>query len=271
MLRFATKKPCSLKLVPSATTISQEWARILTTSAPTLRCYTSLQSCSHQLAASLQKRNSVNPILSRTGRRQFSEKPPPAGDKKTSGSSGENKSANEIVLTPGQKVVATTRLTMWAGVAALALTCGYYIGKELLPTKMSPNTIFDNAFAKIQADDRLKRRFGEKLKAYGRDHGGKREGRRNFIEHSEYTDKEDGSKRVRVRFNLEGQNGNAFVFAEVSKNMPSGEFVYLMVQDSRNGQVINLIDNRSALMAKRMAGGDSKGQDAFANLLGVRK
>lgn len=43
---------------------------------------------------------------------------------------------------------------------------------------------------------------------------------------SEYTDKDDGSKRVRVRFNLEGEHGNAFVFAEVSNNMSSGEFVY---------------------------------------------
>jgi len=44
-----------------------------------------------------------------------------------------------------------------------------------------------------------------------------------------------------------------------------------MVQDRRNGQVVNLIDNRSALMAKMMAGDDAKGQDAFANLMGVRK
>lgn len=39
-------------------------------------------------------------------------------------------------------------------------------------------------------------------------------------------DPEDGSKRTRVRFNIEGPHGNAFVFAEVSSEMPSGEFVY---------------------------------------------
>lgn len=117
----------------------------------------------------------------------------------------------------------------------------------------------------------MRRRFGETLKAYGRDHNGKREGRRNFIENSEYTDKDDGSKRVRVRFNLEGDHGKAFVFAEVSNAMSSGEFVYLMVQDRRNGQVVNLIDNRSALMAKRMAGDSAEGKNAFADLLGVRK
>jgi hypothetical protein len=40
----------------------------------------------------------------------------------------------ELVLTPGEKVVAATRLTMWAGIAALAAVCAYYIGSELFPT-----------------------------------------------------------------------------------------------------------------------------------------
>jgi hypothetical protein len=44
--------------------------------------------------------------------------------------------------------------------------------------------------------------------------------------HTEYTDEQDGSKRCRVRFNLEGQFGNAFVFAEQSSDMKAGEMVY---------------------------------------------
>jgi hypothetical protein len=40
----------------------------------------------------------------------------------------------EIVLTPGQKVVAGARLSLWAGMAGLAAICAYYIGKELIPT-----------------------------------------------------------------------------------------------------------------------------------------
>lgn len=176
--------------------------------------------------------------------------------------------SQEIVLTPGQKVVAGTRLTMWAGILVFASACAYYIGKELLPSKMSPNSVFDKAFSVVREHPEVQRRFGTKLKAYGRDHGSHREGRRNFIEHTEYTDKDDGSKRTRVRFNLEGQYGDAFVFAEVSGNMPSGEFVYVLVQDKANGRVINVIDNRSALTAARMAGGSKEGQEAFANLLG---
>lgn len=185
-----------------------------------------------------------------------------------SGGGGDEPMSQEIMLTPGEKVVAGTRLFVWAGAAAFASVCAYYIGKELLPTKMSPNTVFDGASARIQNHPEVKRRFGDVVKTYGRDHGGHREGRRNFIEHTDYTDPDDGTKRVRVRFNLEGPYGTAFVFAEVSKDMPSGEFVYILVQDKRNGQVVNVVDNRSALLAKRMAGGDQAGQDVFSTLLG---
>lgn len=114
----------------------------------------------------------------------------------------------------------------------------------------------------------IKQRFGDRIKTYGRDHGGKREGRRNFVEHTEYVDTETGSKRTRVRFNLEGPNGNAFVFAEVSDNMPSGEFVYLLVQDKRTGYVITIEDNRTKIAMEKMVGGDSKGKEALGNLLG---
>jgi hypothetical protein len=44
--------------------------------------------------------------------------------------------------------------------------------------------------------------------------------------HTEYNDEQDGTKRCRVRFNLEGPNGTAFVFAEQSSDMPAGELVY---------------------------------------------
>lgn len=176
--------------------------------------------------------------------------------------------SQEIVLTPGQKVVAGTRLSMWAGIAVLASCCAYYIGKELLPSKMSPNSVFDKSFSIIREYDEVKNRFGTPLKAYGRDHGGHREGRRNFIEHTQYKDQEDGSNRTRVRYNLEGKFGNAFVFAEASSDMPSGEFAYILVQDKRNGHVITVVDNRSAIAAARMAGGSKEGMDAFAKLLG---
>ena len=40
----------------------------------------------------------------------------------------------QIVLTPGETVVAVSRLGMWAGIAVFAAGCAYYIGRELIPT-----------------------------------------------------------------------------------------------------------------------------------------
>jgi len=190
-----------------------------------------------------------------------------SGQKETQSSSSDAAGdSSEMVLTPGEKVVVGSRLFFWGGALCLASVCAYTIGKELIPTKRSPNAIFDRASGVVRGHAEVRRRFGDPLKTYGRDHGGHREGRRNFIEHTDYTDPEDGTVRTRVRFNLEGPYGAAFVFAEVSKDLDG--FVYVMVQDKRNGAVITVEDNRSALLAKRMAGGSQEGQNVFSTLLG---
>ena len=173
----------------------------------------------------------------------------------------------EIVLTPGQKVAAASRLTMWLGIFGFAGICAYYIGRELIPTKMSPNTVFNGASSIIRENPQVKRQYGDKLKFYGRDHGSHREGRRNFIEHTEYTNQDDGSKRTRVRFNMESQFATAFCFAEVSSDMPSGEYVYILVQDKRSGRVLTVIDNRASLRAKQLAGGNAETASAMQQLL----
>jgi hypothetical protein len=49
-------------------------------------------------------------------------------------SSSSSSDSNEIVLTPGETVVAVSRLTMWAGIAVFATVCAYYIAVELIPT-----------------------------------------------------------------------------------------------------------------------------------------
>jgi len=76
----------------------------------------------------------------------------------------------ELVLTPGQKVAVASRLTMWAGMFGVACICAYYIGKELIPTKMSPNTVFNGASATIRSNSTVVRVYGDKLKFYGKDH-----------------------------------------------------------------------------------------------------
>ena len=58
-----------------------------------------------------------------------------AGSKKEAGAAdGDDADTKEIVLTPGEKVVAASRLGMWAGIFAFASVCAYYIAKELIPT-----------------------------------------------------------------------------------------------------------------------------------------
>eukprot|EP00529_Nitzschia_sp_RCC80_P029768 CAMPEP_0113487620 /NCGR_PEP_ID=MMETSP0014_2-20120614/25600_1 /TAXON_ID=2857 /ORGANISM="Nitzschia sp." /LENGTH=320 /DNA_ID=CAMNT_0000381317 /DNA_START=311 /DNA_END=1273 /DNA_ORIENTATION=- /assembly_acc=CAM_ASM_000159 len=188
--------------------------------------------------------------------------------KKSGGGDGDGEETKEIVLTPGEQVVAATRLTMWAGIFVFACACAYYIGKELIPTKMSPNTVFNNSSKVIRDDPNVVRQYGTSLKFYGKDHGGHREGRRNFIEHTQYTNEEDGSNRTRVRFNMEGQFASAFCFVEVSSAMSSGEFVYILVQDKQTGRVITVQDNRAALTAQRLAGGNKETSDAMKQLLG---
>ena len=97
---------------------------------------------------------------------------------------------------------------------ALGTVCFVFTVRELWPTAMSPNAVFDEAFNQVRKNDEVVAMFGEPLKAYGVDHGGKREGRRNFIQSRE-ADGEDGSKRLKVRFNLQGNYGGGIVFAEV--------------------------------------------------------
>jgi import inner membrane translocase subunit TIM21 len=203
-------------------------------------------------------------IRGSTNWRAFSSQAP-----KTEGEGGDGDGdTKEIVLTPGQKVVAASRLGMWAGIFGFACACAFYIGRELIPTKMSPNSAFNSASALIRENPQVRRQYGETLKFYGKDHGGHREGRRNFIEHTQYPSPDDGFNRTRVRFNLEGQFNTAFCFAEVSSDMPSGEFVYVLVQDKKSGKVVTVVDNRAALTAKRLAGGNAETASAMSQLLG---
>ena len=61
-----------------------------------------------------------------------SEAPKKDGAKQANSNPAEDE--NAIVLTPGEKVVAASRLTLWGGAAVFAAVCAYYIGRELIPT-----------------------------------------------------------------------------------------------------------------------------------------
>lgn len=129
-------------------------------------------------------------------------------------------------------------------VAVIAAGSLYFIVDELMPSRTSANHLFNEAFDAVKQNHDVLNRYGEPLKGYGRDGGGRREGRRNFVEHKNYVG-EDGSKRLRIRFNIEGPFGHAFVFAEVTSDMPKGQWMYLLVQDIQTGRVMTLEDNRA--------------------------
>jgi len=49
--------------------------------------------------------------------------------------------------------------------------------------------------------------------------------------------------------------------------MPSGEYVYILVQDKQTGRVITVVDNRGAMTAQRLAGGNQDTANAMQQLL----
>ncbi len=55
------------------------------------------------------------------------------------------------------------------------------------------------------------------------------------------------------------------MFAEISSNLPSDEWVYLMVQDTSTGHVISIVDNRTRLNAQ--AGASSEEEKAAIGLM----
>ena len=95
----------------------------------------------------------------------------------------------------------------------------------------------------VTQDPDVKRCLGPNIKGYGRDYQGQYEGRRNQIDSCIYED-EDGMKHCRIKFNVQGKWGKGVVYAEKSKEMGTGEFLYLVFQDGRTGVVIGIIDNR---------------------------
>ena len=103
--------------------------------------------------------------------------------------------------------------------------------------------MFSDATKIVLEDPDVNRYLGGNVKAYGKDFGGQRAGRRNWIENYIYED-EDGLQHCRIKFNVEGNRGKGEIFAEKSKEMGPGEFHYLVFVDGNTGAVVGIIDNR---------------------------
>lgn len=150
-------------------------------------------------------------------------------------------------VTMTQRAKAGGRLMMLLGALGVVGGCAYYIGKELMPSKLSPNGAFNAVFEKVRNHPELVKYLGSNIKGYGRDLGGSREGRRNFIDHDEFAD-DDGVPHIRIKFNVEGQSGvKGVVYAELAKNAPEGHFEYVIFERPNGQGVISLIENRREL------------------------
>jgi hypothetical protein len=150
------------------------------------------------------------------------------------------------VMTTGEKVKEGSKTGMILGIAGLVLVCGFYIARELMPTGMSPNTVFSRAFDVAKEHPDVTNRLGTPLTGHGHDHGGRREGRRNILDSDKYVD-EFGQDVVRIKFDLEGPRGKGIMYAAVASNTKRGKLQYLIFQEVSTGRSYVLIDNRKAM------------------------
>ncbi|KAG2980508.1 hypothetical protein PC118_g11130 [Phytophthora cactorum] len=172
------------------------------------------------------------------------------------------KAPDALVLTPYEKVTATATGGFWLGLIGLGAVGVYFVARELLPNRMSPNGLFSESLDFLSENTDVTSRLGLPIHGYGHDHGGHREGRRNRIEHVNLQSK-DGTPRLRIKYNIKGPSGHAYVFAEVNQNMKKNEYVYLIVQVTKTGELLKIIDNRQILAAET-----KEEQDALRQLLG---
>ncbi len=160
-----------------------------------------------------------------------------------------------------QPQTAAGKVRMWGrALFQLTLVSGlaffiYYIGKEMIPTKLSPNTMFGNSSDLLRTNAELQKMIGEDMKAYGRVGGSK------ALDSLSYTHT-DGSERTRIRYTVEGRRGKAMVWCEMSDNLEdTEEYVYLICQHLQTGRVLTLHDNRSRLDEMAAKGGSVKSKD----------
>ena len=139
---------------------------------------------------------------------------------------------------------------MWLFIGATAFVTFVAIVREIMPSRLSGTSVFNDAVKLTLDNPDVNRYLGGNLKCYGKDFGGKRAGRRNWIENYVYED-EDGLQYCRIKFNVEGNRGKGEMYAEKSKEMGTGEFNYLVFVDGNTGAVVGIIDNRQYLPVEK--------------------
>lgn len=143
--------------------------------------------------------------------------------------------------TYGQRVYSFIILSFQLGLASLAAYCLYVVYQELSPSRLAPQTLFNECYDSIKNKDEVTTIVGSNSRAFGRDTNN--EGRRRTIDSRQYKGV-DGSNRSRIRFTIQGSKGKLYVWCEVSDKMNSNEYVYIVCQDPRTARVVTIVDNR---------------------------
>lgn len=104
-------------------------------------------------------------------------------------------------------------LLFWGLLGTVAIACVGVVVVELNPIpRMNTSNLMAETMTHVYKNDEVRILIGEIKRAYGRETGN--DGRRNDIDNRTFTES-DGSKRFRVRYNVEGKKGHLVVYAEV--------------------------------------------------------
>lgn len=185
----------------------------------------------------LKRQGGIMSFSSKSG----GEKPPP--ESSIIQSTLEPEAPKWEVMSTGQKIKETSKTGLYLGIAGLVVTCGYLMIRELMPTKLSANSIYSQAIDACKEHPDVTMRLGKPLKAHGHDHGGRREGRRNFVDKDTFVDAR-GNDVVRIKFDLTGPRGKGTIYAARSSNLSSGQFLYLIFHCVNENRSYALVDNR---------------------------
>lgn len=249
------------RFTSSSSSSSRLWANVYDTNA---------RSCSSQLISS--RSFSSKP----EGEKVNVDKVSPPDSVKSSNSEEKSKAQSVVHVdfddqddyyeepkTAGQKVAFYTKLMLQLAMLGFGAVCVFYTARELFPGRLNPNSLFSETFEILRYNIEITNILGSDVKGYGRDSGGgSREGRRNHIDSFKYTS-EDGSNRIRIRYNLKGKRGNIRVWVEVSDKMAASEYVYIICQNMKTGRVYTIEDNRELLDLEWKQLVDSGGGQSF--------
>ena len=133
------------------------------------------------------------------------------------------------------------------GAAAFAgIAWGAYMA--LFPGASSTQTIYSEAFEKVQQDPIVSYALGSPMKAYGMDRGSHR-GRRNEMERWELTEA-NGDEVSVVRFTVAGPQGMGIVQTQVPRSRRRGDFKYILFEHRPSRKLVFVLDNRDDANSK---------------------